>query len=576
MADTLTDIPRIMPVDETCGCSLTNANITGMTPATLAAQGYTEQSIAEQIVTATEAKAIGVQERGLDLLLKSNIREVGKKDLNRVKIGKQSYVLPYIMRPQRNIINNNFWSLIGGNVHPDAGTGDIPASAYQLTVGLNGSPWQPTLQQIERYFLTDMYLYVFAWNNTTDKTALTLSYRIIGAQNADAGPASRALVSVVPNVTDATWAGMTAAERAVYQPTYGQAIIGPNNVDDRESWCQEMPVELNKHLLVNWLQTVRKSICVNKEMKRLLNLIMSGKVNEYLRAFRYLDLTEQNKQKERLFNKALMHAAFFGDVINENQTPETYASLPTIDDPYFADCQHGYKANALGIRTILNNNNRVLDMNGAAMDLDTLFANLDVVNRHRQATGTDVETIDMMCGRTLYKNIMELMSRYYQLKFNSTLERRAELNQKLTFDKRVLFNYTVYDLPDQGVRLGVFAEPFFDDFSRSFLDDQGTTPAGFSSRGNMAMLLDWSDIAFGAGPTNFAEHKFPDPNAIPAEWTCVIEKNWNEYSLRSQMFTMFVDRPMRHLSFENFNNDCPTLNVTPCTPSTSEEEESES
>ena len=55
-----------------------------------------------------------------------------------------------------------------------------------------------------------------------------------------------------------------------------------------------------------------------------------------------------------------MRSVWYGQRINENQTPETYMNLPAVTDPeggrqgsasYGSDCVLEYKSNALGLHT---------------------------------------------------------------------------------------------------------------------------------------------------------------------------------------------------------------------------------
>ena len=61
-------LPRIVQVDSSTGCTLTNASIKGMTPAEFENLGNKEIDLARVIASAAEAKILGVQEKGLPAL----------------------------------------------------------------------------------------------------------------------------------------------------------------------------------------------------------------------------------------------------------------------------------------------------------------------------------------------------------------------------------------------------------------------------------------------------------------------------------------------------------------------------
>ena len=96
---------RIVKVDDSTGCTLTNASIKGLTPAEFEALSNKEVDLARVIASSAEAKMLGVQERGLVALLNSSITNI-KPLINRVNISEQSIILPYIQRRQRSVINS--------------------------------------------------------------------------------------------------------------------------------------------------------------------------------------------------------------------------------------------------------------------------------------------------------------------------------------------------------------------------------------------------------------------------------------------------------------------------------------
>lgn len=554
-------LPRIVKVNSACGCTLTATSIRGLTPDEFEALAYKEVDLARVIMGAAEAKALGIQERGIDRLLKSSIKNI-KGSLNKIKVDEQSIILPYIQRRQGSVINNQYFTVEAGAATVGAGTGGIPASAWDLTVNL-GSSWLKTeLEAIQRYFLPGMTLQVMTWDNTTNKNARTLVFTILGSVNADSGGVKKAKITCEPNINATTWAGYDGTARAVYQPTFGVAQVGANSIHDRESWCQNMPADLSKKIIVNWIQTSRESRCVEEQYEKTLKLILSGKVNEFQRGMVHMPLAEQNKIATQLSEQAWLRSVFYGQRINDKQTPETYDQLPTVADVNDPGCPLGYKANALGIFTLLQDCNRVMDFNGADLNLPVIWEEIYKLKRYRDGDGDSVSVIDSMTDRLTHGRIFDAMNKYYKAKFGWETHRMAKLDQKITHDGIVMFNYNIYDLPDQSVQWAVFHDTFFDDYLSAF---PATVGAGvdFKARGRMLLFIDWSDVNIGIAGTTSVNRKDPDPDTN-ALYKCVILPSVKSYNLRSQKWTAMVDRPQRHLIAYNFSGNCPLIDYTSC------------
>jgi hypothetical protein len=569
-------LPRIVQVDSSTGCTLTNASIKGMTPAEFENLGNKEIDLARVIASAAEAKILGVQEKGLPALLRSSITNI-KPLLNQQKVETQSLILPYIQRRQRSYINSNYFTATNGQLSPLAAQNNNHAGLWQVTVGVTDSPWSTAIAAVERYFLPGSTVLVQTWDNGNDKNAKSLVFTV---QEAEAS-GSNATLTLVPNVTTTTYAGLTDAQKGAYGFTVGVLQTGANSVNDYEEWCYNQPADLSQQLIVNWLQTTRESRIVDDQYKATLDSIMSGKVNPFLQKFVYQPIAEQNKRASQLSDEAWMRSLWYGQKINENQTPETYMNLPEVLDPegartgsasFGSDCVLEYKANALGIHTQLSDANRIADLNGGVLDLDYLFEQLYLLKRHREADGDSISVIDVMTDRITANNIFTVMNNYYSTKYNWDVTRNVAINEKITHDGIMLFNYNKYDIPEVGVQLAVFHDQFFDDLisatPNTFAAAEGTdTPdtsddvaaiQGFKSRSRALWLLDWSDIRVGIAGTNSVTRRNPAPEVMDA-YRCRMNAVIKEYSLRSTTWTTMLDRPQRHLIIQNFSDANPTV-----------------
>jgi hypothetical protein len=557
-------LPRIVKVDGSTGCTLTNASIKGMTPAEFEGLGNKEIDLARVIASAAEAKILGVQEKGLPTLLRSSITNI-KPLLNQQKVETQSLILPYIQRRQRSYINSNYFAGSGGQASATAGQGGNHPGLWECSVDVGDSPWATDIKLINRYFLPGSTLLVSSWDVDTKKTK-DLVYKIVSAVDATDGSGTKATITLEPNITAGGYNALSAEEKEAYQFGVGVVQTGANSVNDYEEWCHNQPSDLSNQLIVNWLQTSRESRVVDDQYKATLDSIMSGKVNPFLQNFVYQPIAEQNKRASQLSDEAWMRSVWYGQRINENQTPETYMNLPAVVDPegsrdgsasYGSDCVLEYKSNALGLHTQLADSNRIVDRQGQALDLDYLFQQLYYLKRNREADGDSISVIDVMTDRITANSIFSKMNQYYRQKYNWEVTRNVEINGKVTHDGIMLFNYNKYDIPEVGIQLAVFHDQYFDDLISATPSSDGTNN-DFKSRSRALWLLDWSDIRIGVAGTNSVTRRNPSPEVMDA-YRCRMNAVIKEYSLRSTTWTTMLDRPQRHLVIQNFSDAEPSL-----------------
>lgn len=550
-------VGRIVNVDASCGCTLTATTITGLSPEDIEALANKEIYLTQAILDAKEAKMLGVPERGLMELLTSKIKDI-KGDLSIQKISQQSVVQPFILRQQRSFINANYFTIVTGQPTAGAGTGSIPLSAWNVTVDLGPSWLKSDLQNIERYFIPGSTLIVQTWDNVANKVARTLVFTIISAVNADSGGDERATITMYPNVSAATWAAYNAAERLVYQPVFGIAQTGANSISDYESYCPQQPSDFSNKLIENWLQTTRESYCRESSYEEILDKILKGKVNDYLKAFQFQSITDQQKYQAARYRREFYNTVFFGQAIDiVNQTTALWRNLPQVYDVANDTCSLAFKANTLGIFTQLSNCNRVVDMAGAKLNLDYIFQQLYYLRRNREAMGDSVNIIDSMTDRYTAGMILEVMSAYYKAVYDVQFTKYFEANQKITHENIVLFNYNIYQIQEAGVSWAVFVDDYFND-----LIDATASPVigwDFSTRGRNLWFLDWSDISIGVAGESRVSRQSPNSSTDLALYQCVISPVVKKYDLRSKTWTVMVDRPQRHLIIHNFTLDCPKI-----------------
>lgn len=551
-------LPRVINVDASTGCTLTRASILGMTPQGFENQGNTEVYMDRIITNAKEARVAGVMENTLEMLLMSRLKNI-KGEVTQSKIGpRESVILPYIYRRQRRNINSNYWRIASGTPTPGAGQNGLHPGAYNLTVQTTASPFATALTGLEQYFLPGKYVLI-EYVNTATNVAYSILYLIVQSVNADTGGSPgvgtpQALLTLQPNISVQGWNALSPALQATYQMQAGNVIVLANNISDYESWCYQDNAENTNKLLTFWLQTSRETHQYNDEYLKALNAALTS---GYFKDFKELPLAEQKRIQHMKYKRDWMNSIFYGDRINENQTVETYRNLPTVVDPLNPSCTFEYKSNALGFKPQLQNCGRVFDANGQAISLDFIAGIGYGLKRSREASGGNVDTIDIMTDRFTAGLILQVMTNYYKAKYNINTERFYQPNQKLVFDDQVSLQYNKYQLPSDlgGFDLAVFTHPYFDDKLSAFDPAQ-------QNRGRTMWLIDWSDFEIGIAGTNSANRQ---TNVASDLYNCIIQPNVTHFQHNSTTWTTIIEDPARHFIADNFSAACPTITVAGCT-----------
>lgn len=539
--------PRLIVVDDSTGCTLTRANIRAFTKQDFEDQGFKEVGMDRIIAQTKEARLAGVRERTLTDLLLS--RHVALRESSGG--GSKSVIAPYTLVPRRNVVNANYFAIEAGTANSGAGTGGVHHGRWDLTVNTGVSTFVSGLKNLEKYFMPGMTLIVE--NLSAADAAQTVQFTVVSAANANAGDpvVQKATVVVEPNVTDATFDAYSTAQKLVFQPAAGTVTLLANSISDYESWCEQGPAVNDLTLVEYWQQTTRWTHQFDDEYLKALEAPLTS---QYFKKFRQLPLAQQRKQQEMQMEKAFYNTVFYGQEINEKQTVEGYTDLPQVMDPGNTTCALEFKANTLGVRTQLAACGKVSDKAGAVLNLDTLFETCYLLKRHRETTSGSIDVIDAMTDRFTAAKIRDLMLDYYNTKYSTSSQLFYQPGQKITYNGVAVLEYNVYDLPDQGVQLAVFTDPYFDDRIGAFA-------TAIKDRARGLWMIDWSDIAINVIGTNSVKRQ---TNTADSLYNCVITPNVTHYMLNSKTFEVRVGDANRHAVIENFSDACPTVTATPC------------
>lgn len=533
--------------------SLTKLDIRGITPAdlvTLGTKGTGELKMLWQ--QALRARITGVRENNLYDLIMSRTTSTGKL-LNEQKIGNRSFFLPYIQMLQQDFINVSAFVINSGAASSRAGTTVsglyYPTHTREIVVANSPSQWASAIKDPYRYFLPGSYISVL--NLSAGGAAQEPNFKVLAAERIDDDTST---VFIVPNLTATYFDTLTSGQKLVYQPTNGICQIGVNSISDYESYCRNHPAELSRRVIDFWFTNSRYTESYDDVTLEYLNKIKAGEVNEYLDIFRTLEMTEYNKLQMANYQKNMVNEFFYGQQIDETQTVETYQNLPKVEGRMGEFLE--YKSRALGVKELLRRCNRVIDLEGAALDLNQLETLLLTLRRRREVDGGTVREIDIMCGHTCAIAIDQVMMGFYKA-INRTDFTQTFAPQ--TIANGHLWNYRSYDLLYAQVRINVIVEPFFEDFKDHFTST-------LAPRGNQLVILDWADIKRGVAKTASRMSNTPDINTDPT-LACTIKTNVMHHRLESTMFTVMLQDPSRHLWIENFDlTSCPAYTYSLCSP----------
>jgi hypothetical protein len=542
-------LPKVVNMRDGSGCSLTRASLQAMTPDEFAALGD-QEDLQRVYAMATEARMRGVEQPFIGKVLMGRLKYYGDK-VNVLNVaGSRSIIQPYIPYRQKTVVNSGFFEV-------ESGVQDGGGFRWVLTVKNNALFSQQNLPRIDRYFIPDNTLIV---NHVgASGVSYTTKFKIISAADATGGGVSKATVVIEPNVTSVLWGTMTSGQKLPYQPEGGLVLVGTNSVSDYEAWCNVGAVDNPNNLIFFWFQTSRKAHAVSQEYIKALT---APNANEFFKVFNTLPYKEQVKQQDVRFDREWWNSVFWGQPTNEHQDVNDWqGKLPEVTDIDDNSCVLEYKAEAEGIEYQLARCNRVMDLAGGPLDMDTLGESFYQIIRHRQntnETGDILYDLDLQADMVTASRFKSFFVSYMKKKYGiqATFEMAGEAN--VAFKKETGLGYNSYDLEDWNVRINVVSDPFFNDL-------RGAAPSAHRSASTYALVLDYSDIDIGIVKSASRKNVYPNPSDIPADYKCVIQRNEKTYSLFSQTWFPAVKAPERHLLIKGFDaSACVTGTVTSC------------
>jgi hypothetical protein len=506
--------------------------------------------IAEALfMTQLEGRACGVKQHTFRDFILANVRDIRKN----IQLDEQTRTLvrirPFVLLRRKAIINNNHWKATNG---VDAGSGrwsvrvssttGIPASTRSFPVGMRVYIESPTTGGSKQFWQGVVYDY-----GTPGSDYITL---ILTPQNAGSYFGS------------------------VSNPTSGLLRRGTVNVAKSESFCDDEPAYLNKNFIPYWLEHTRYTLCTSDEYQQFRRLILEN--NPYFAEFVDLPEVEENRQRTEAFWNNWFNNLLFSRPISANQTLTGYTQLPEIQN--FASPSNlgfgagrcaGYKANNVGWLEQLKACGRVVDLQGADLNLWKLTNTLYKILRVRASVGSAASTsFDVFTDAVT----AELIDRAFMVLYKEVTSDMLRMNLDVKQGKNASFgfNYTSYTLRGRcsGATLNVIHDYAFDDL----LGEWNTL--GAANQGRWLWVPDLTDMYAGIVETNritTTSGKLQDLAKIDPAFQCVEETVTRTVTLNGVTYTSIIECPESHLLLYNFSGNIPTTtyddsDYTPTTP----------
>ena len=569
----------------TCG-TITRASIAHLTPSqlnTIFTPGGLFADLDAWFVHQIEMRACGIQRYAFyDWIYANADRTTFKSAVSGQKVVKGPGLLyPFIMGRQESVINKDYWRVVNSfpldnyTVNEPmtdkelSNTDDVPGVTYAGPLeSITGTDAGIILRVDNRHnipmdpnwFRPGDVITVFTQENGVTKQG---NWKVVRA-------AVDSYLTYIDVLVDNANAGSTTPYTA--RPRTGVIVLGVNNVNDYETWCHNLPTIDPRKRVPFWWQTFRNSRCVDEEYRTVFNRLRES--NIAFREFGDLPLAEQNRQDEREAQRRFVHSFLFNKPISTNQTLTNWQSLADIVTPAGAVINNGMtgkvigkRANFIGVKEQLRTCDRVIDVQGNALNLIEFFElNYDIA-RYRKTGGRKVTEIDWFCSDTFRANFQTAMMAYYNTQYAGMLQLNCELGKMQEQLGMVYDSYKV-KFP-AGIKINIISDEFFNDLA----DEMAAN--NIETAGNLLLCLDiglppngsiyWAQIA--ANRKVYTNAKIDELAKFDSTYRCVMASLSQEQSLTSESGTVVVECPKWSAWIEGFANVPPVATGRSANPS---------
>lgn len=548
---------------DTCG-TITRSSIDYLTPSdleSLFAPGGSFADLEAWFKTSLEMKACGTKVNGMYEWIMSGADRTRMKSLLNVqkKEKNPSFLFPFILGLQESVINTEYWYISTGyanSAYTASSTG--PLDADDKALGASG----------DRIFRVKSRYGVEAdekWFRDRD--------RIFVLGRSGIGVAQRGQWKVLASATatdksyvDVLCTSENAGSDQPYDtaPTSGIVLIGVNNVNDFEKWCNNRPNFDGKKHVPFWWQTMRRTRCVDSQYREFLARLTTSGVNEAFKRFGDLTLAQRNAQDEQAYQRHFVNAFFFQKAISANQTVALWESLDNIQTPsgYSIDPGMGGKtvakrANFKGVVEQLRECDRYRDLQNNKLNFyEWLDENYRLMRARKTHYGV-CTSIDWFCDSVTASLMITAYTEYLKKEYGSSnVQFPVDITKTVTNELGFAWR-TIRVKHPAGLDINIITHEFFDDLRDAFKTES------LESAGINLWALDWQGIYWAQLGSNRKVHKVGDLGdlaPIDKDWACVMETITQEITLHSESGTVVVQCPSNSTLIVNMRDDVPDTN----------------
>ncbi|HEU4340035.1 MAG TPA: hypothetical protein VFU31_00545 [Candidatus Binatia bacterium] len=550
---------------DTCG-TITRASVASLTPSQLLDIFKPGGLFAEMdawFKTAFEMKACGTKVNGLYEWIMSSQKNVGSL-LNYTKLDRGPSLLhPFVMARQDSVINDEYWAITCGEAQSGY-TGDSPnASAASCTAGplstaqlALGNANDRIVRVVSRYGI-DLDVKEFVSRDRVFIFGRASGVSTRGQWRVLASAISSSELYIDLLLRTENLASSTPHDAA---PTSGVLLVGANNVNDFESWCNNRPTRDPRKRVPFWYQTMRRTRCVDSEYEKVFARLMES--NEYFRNFGDLEMAERNRQDEERYQNSWLNTFFFGKKISTNQTLANWQNLEQIltstgavVDPGLGGKLIAYRANMVGVYEQLRACGQVKDLQNAALNFYEFLDQNYQIMRARKSQGKKVTDIDWYTDSTTQANIATAFMAYYKAESLEQFRITMELGKSDGTKDGFMWNSYYAKFP-AGVRINIISHEFFDDLVNAL----NTEEIASSGRMLIALELGKDGVYPGMITTNRVTHtqgELAELARLDTTFACVMQHITQKISLTSETATAIVECPANNLWIEGIADVVP-------------------
>lgn len=478
-----------------------------------------------------------VVQNGLYDFLMANKMNLSKRiSTNRVNSGLID-IAPFVLARQYSPINDEYWIVGNGRNH----SGDWLVEVASST----------NIPMDARLFPTGQRVYIngVSAGGSGTKTAWSI------VTFTDNGDGTADLVLHSQNAQS----NLDAAK--LESPVSGVLSRGTTNVNDYEKWCNEAPAYLNWKNVPFWFETTRNSLCKSSNYDKWRGLLLDS--NPLYKEFGDLDDIQRNKQLGADFQKRMVNNMFFSKAL-PYQDLSTYNSLETIEAYDGSDVGLGVdgttcqakRANVVGIYEQLAECGRIIDLQGAQLNIPALTRALYAIMRVRMGVGSKGgQSIDIFTDSVTAEAFNQAMIKYYNSKSDNTLRLTKSVDRQVK-TAEFGFKYESYDLFWPAVTINIVTHFYFDDSLTA------NKAAGQEDTARVLWILDFAGIYPGILATNKViaqTGNLKTMASVNSNFACVMKVPTREQTLTSVTYTVVVECPNANLIIENFDGQVPSV-----------------